>query len=1087
MIRGEVIKAVANDGSTLPLTVNTTYDVYGNVLTSTQTGKGIVANTETNVYDASGRFVIKAYDSGSPRVTTYTYDLFGNVLTENDETNKSHILTSKHVYDGWGTEISETNSFGVTTTKELGWGSYYNKKYFITTSSTGKPWVAVWFDNAGHEVLQESVLPNNNAYSLATTYNSKGQKTKIEEKTGKLTLSETFKYDERGRVTSDVKSSGKSSTFSYGNRSVTETSAGRSYTKVTDAWGNLINSADPVTQVDYVYSSTGKPAEITVNGSTTYIQYDEVGNKIAVQSPDAGNINYEYAADGKVMKFTDARNITTTYTYDAEGRLASTKAGNTLITNTYGTSGNSINHLVKTTVNGNSVEYTHDELGRVITETRTVSDDGTYQFKYAYNASNQLIQTTYPGNLIVKYTYDKYGNKIQTTANDKIIYQVDGYDGLETRTSFLNKYTTTFTLDSRGFKSDVVLKNGSTVLDQFKMNYEGATGNLLSRTRNSLPEETFGYDNLDRLVSVNVGTKETMHIKYAENGNITSKTGIGQYYYDAERPHAVSSVDNTDNLISTQDCTTQFNDINKISSLQENGKVMTIDYGPDLERCFSILKQGNMVLRKVTYMGDYEKVVANGVTREYYYLDGDVIVIRQNGTVHAYQSFKDNLGSILSVVDENGSKVFSAEYDAWGKQTVSVNTIGLIRGYGGHEMLNEFCLINMNGRVYDPVLGRFLSPDKYVQEGDNSQNYNSYSYCLNNPLKYADPSGNVFVLDDFIAITAMGAMMGAMNATMSDKPIWKGALIGGAMSAASYGIGSWLGHGFESFNFGHELARAGMHGLANGLLSAIDGHNFGIGFACAALSSFGGSGLQAAGLKSSSVLAEASALTGGAVAWALGDDFFYGANIGYNIGAYNHGWVYDSNHKPLYYELDEVVCTAKRIVQLPQTQVFNTVSEINEKFGYAVNGFDNKAYKSGKYHVISALDCATHKWNVGVGAIEKMSNYLSPSVVSKIGKANLIVNIATGSVDMANAIHSDIQCHTAYKSLRTASHLAADYAGSYYGAIGGAEAGAAIGAYFGGVGAIPGAIVGGIVGGWGGSTLATGVSDLVWDSAFIYF
>ena len=94
------------------------------------------------------------------------------------------------------------------------------------------------------------------------------------------------------------------------------------------------------------------------------------------------------------------------------------------------------------------------------------------------------------------------------------------------------------------------------------------------------------------------------------------------------------------------------------------------------------------------------------------------------------------------------------------------------------------------------------------------------------------------------------------------------------MSAASYGIGSWLGHGFESFNLGNELERAGMHGLADGLLSAIDGHNFGIGFACGALSSFGGSGQQAAGLKSSFVLAEASALTGESVAWALGDDFF---------------------------------------------------------------------------------------------------------------------------------------------------------------------------------------------------------------------
>lgn len=612
------------------------------------------------------------------------------------------------------------------------------------------------------------------------------------------------------------------------------------------------------------------------------------------------------------MKFTDARNITTTYTYDAEGRLASTKAGNTLITNTYGTSGNSINHLVKTTVNGNSVEYTHDELGRVITETRTVSDDGTYQFKYAYNASNQLVQTTYPGNLIVKYTYDKYGNKIQTTANDKIVYQVDGYDGLETKTSFLNKYTTTFTLDSRGFKSDIVLKNGSTVLDQFKMNYEGATGNLLSRTRNSLSEETFGYDNLDRLVSVKVGTKETMHIKYAENGNITSKTGIGQYYYDAERPHAVSSVDNTDNLISTQDCTTQFNDLNKISSLQENGMVMTIDYGPDLERCFSILKQDNTILRKVTYMDDYEKVVANGVTREFYYLDGDVIVIRQNGTVHAYQSFKDNLGSILSVIDENGSKVFSAEYDAWGKQTVSVNTISLIRGYGGHEMLNEFNLINMNGRVYDPVLGRFLSPDKYIQEGDNSQNYNSYSYCLNNPLKYADPSGNVFVLDDFIAITAMGAMMGAMNAAMSDKPIWKGALLGGASAAATYGIGS-IFNGVGTF--GHELLRAGAHGLSSGVFNVLNGDNFWNGLISGAASSGIGSFAQSINLNSGLMVASTTAM-GGIVAWATGGDFLQGALQGMSIGLFNHS-MHDGDDNKTYrvlsdgtIELNEVVVVA---------------------------------------------------------------------------------------------------------------------------------------------------------------------------------
>ena len=57
-----------------------------------------------------------------------------------------------------------------------------------------------------------------------------------------------------------------------------------------------------------------------------------------------------------------------------------------------------------------------------------------------------------------------------------------------------------------------------------------------------------------------------------------------------------------------------------------------------------------------------------------------------------------NIGSILFVIDENGTKVFDASYDAWGKQTVKLNTIGLHRGYTGHEMLSEFDIINMNQR-----------------------------------------------------------------------------------------------------------------------------------------------------------------------------------------------------------------------------------------------------------------------------------------------------------------------------------------------------------------------------------------------------
>ena len=111
----------------------------------------------------------------------------------------------------------------------------------------------------------------------------------------------------------------------------------------------------------------------------------------------------------------------------------------------------------------------------------------------------------------------------------------------------------------------------------------------------------------------------------------------------------------------------------------------------------------------------YEKITGNGTAHESYYLDGYTIVIRENGTVKNYLAFTDNLGSILSVMDENGTKVFEASYDAWGRQTVTLNTIGLRRGYTGHEMLKNFDIINMNGRLYDPVLGRFFNSDNDVQ------------------------------------------------------------------------------------------------------------------------------------------------------------------------------------------------------------------------------------------------------------------------------------------------------------------------------------------------------------------------------------
>ena len=285
-----------------------------------------------------------------------------------------------------------------------------------------------------------------------------------------------------------------------------------------------------------------------------------------------------------------------------------------------------------------------------------------------------------------------------------------------------------------------------------RVEYDGKTSNLLSRQRNSNPKETFGYDKLDRLVSVNTSGNTTMNISYATNGNILSKTGVGNYEYDGNvRPHAVTEVENRDGSIPLDELQTRYNDFGKVEwlSLQKNSEGVDVSfvYGPDEQRWYSKTNQYPSTSREVVYAGDYEKVSDSWTVepaREFYYLDGNTIVVRENGKYKYFLAFTDNIGSILSVIDENGVKVFDASYDAWGRQTVTRNDIGLLRGYTGHEMIPELEIINMNGRLYDPVLGRFFSPDNYVQMPENSQSFNRYSYCLNNPLKYNDPSGEIF-------------------------------------------------------------------------------------------------------------------------------------------------------------------------------------------------------------------------------------------------------------------------------------------------------------------------------------------------------
>ena len=144
---------------------------------------------------------------------------------------------------------------------------------------------------------------------------------------------------------------------------------------------------------------------------------------------------------------------------------------------------------------------------------------------------------------------------------------------------------------------------------------------------------------------------------------------------------------------------------------------------------------------------------SNGDTTEYTYIgsiNGLVAVnIRRSGESDSlFYIHTDYLGSVMALTDASGAIREEYSYDAWGRRRdpddwgkVDTRTDLLIdRGYTGHEHLAYFSLINMNGRVYDPATGSMLSPDPIINPG-MTQGLNRYSYVLNNPLKYTDPTG----------------------------------------------------------------------------------------------------------------------------------------------------------------------------------------------------------------------------------------------------------------------------------------------------------------------------------------------------------
>jgi RHS repeat-associated protein len=150
--------------------------------------------------------------------------------------------------------------------------------------------------------------------------------------------------------------------------------------------------------------------------------------------------------------------------------------------------------------------------------------------------------------------------------------------------------------------------------------------------------------------------------------------------------------------------------------------------------------------------GSFEIEEGSLGTKQRHYV-GDFLVVETEGTYYReHYLYKDYLGSILAAADQTGAIIERMDYDPFGQRR-SVQDLSWLdgftprttsRGFTGHDHVASMDLIHMKGRIYDPKIGLFLSADPYVQEPTLLQNFNRYSYVINNPLSYTDPSGHLF-------------------------------------------------------------------------------------------------------------------------------------------------------------------------------------------------------------------------------------------------------------------------------------------------------------------------------------------------------
>jgi RHS repeat-associated protein len=382
---------------------------------------------------------------------------------------------------------------------------------------------------------------------------------------------------------------------------------------------------------------------------------------------------------------------------------------------------------------------------------------------------------------------------------------------------------------------------GSTNIQYLETNFDSATGNLTWRKdhKRSLTEN-FTYDlvHKNRLATWQVTGQQLYSATYNNaNGNIFTKTDFtssgNPYTYGLNAgPHAVTGVTAPLLMPAEAEQEIQYNSFNKASLISHNyqRRELFLHYGPDEQRIKTEYKiNGQPTLTRYFPGGGLEvEVDANGHERWLHYLPGGGLYVcdKNFDKIGMYYVLTDYLGSWDKVVSETGTPIEEYSFDPWGRRRNPTNwtytgvpsSFTFNRGYTGHEMLDAFGLVNMNGRMYDPVLGRMLSPDNYVSLPEHTQGYNRYTYALNNPLVITDPSGDNPVVG-FLMMAAYSAVVNGFMSAENGDGFLQGFAIGTATAALSYGVGAVIGPVMTGPGAIPGMVNAGVNTSVSGLIT----------------------------------------------------------------------------------------------------------------------------------------------------------------------------------------------------------------------------------------------------------------------------